>query len=129
MRAFLTGSEECEWRWNLADFLLKKQIDVVDPVTSLPKHDSTFRQLKILEGCDLFIVNLCGIQRQHLLLILEMSYASKLAKEVMIVDNIPQRTFLTCRFPSSRSFVDLNGLKAYLNRMLLAIQAHPRMFG
>ncbi|PIE33159.1 hypothetical protein CSA56_12580 [candidate division KSB3 bacterium] len=125
MKAFLTGSKEHEWRWDLANFLLDRHIEVIDPVECL----CAFKHFTSLEGCDMLIINLYGSQRSHLLPLLEMSYASKLAKEVMILHAIPHEDLLTFRFPYSKSFVNLQELKEYLSREFLANRSHFRMFG
>lgn len=131
MRVFLTGSHDLDWRCEITDFLTRKQIDFFDPSDYPPEFSSIFKQLKILEGCDLLIAYFAGIQTRHLRSMLEISYASKLVKEVMIVDDIPRIQSWVQIFPYSKSFPDLNGVKDYLTQMLISQNSQPqsRFFG
>ena len=93
-----------------------------------PEFSSIFKQFKILEKCDLLIANFTGLRRRHLMSMLEISYASKLAKEVMIVDDIPCRKHWVSRLPYSKVFFTLDGVKEYLHEMLLLPHPpHPRL--
>jgi hypothetical protein len=129
MRVFLTGKRDLEWRWDLADFLTKRDIDFFDPTTYPVEFLSIFKQFKILEGCDLIIACFAGLQTHPLLSILEISYASKLAKEVIIVDDVPEEHAWAGSLPHSKRFLDLDGLKGYLSKTYLTSITHPRFFG
>ena len=129
MRVFLTGNRDLEWKWDIADFLTKQHVDFFDPTDYPSEFSSIFKQFKILEGCDLLIAYFAGLQTHPLISMLEISYASKLAKEVMVVDNVPQKKSWTHFLPYSMSFPDLDGLKDYLTEMLLFSETHPRLFG
>ena len=129
MRVFLTGNRDLEWRWDIAAFLAKQQVDFFDPSDYSPEFSSIFKQLKILEGCDLLIAYFAGLQTHPLMSMLEVSYASKLAKEVMVVDNIPREKSWVRFLPYSMSFPDLDGLKDYLARILLFSKTRPRFLG
>ena len=128
-KVFLTGNRDPEWRWDVADFLTQREIDVIDPIDALPDRDAVFKYLKILESCDLLIAYLVGVDTHPLGAVIEMGYASKLAKDVVIVDNVPyQRTWLHS-VPYSQIFANVQGLKAYLSKMLVTPPKQPRLFG
>lgn len=128
-KVFLTGNREPDWRWDLSDFLTQHEIVVFDPADAFPDLSSIFKYLKVLESCDLLIAYFAGIERHPLASVLEMSYASKLAKDVVVVDDIPsQRSWLHFT-PYSKSFSDLQGLKAYLTKMLATPPQRPRLVG
>lgn len=129
MKVFLTGNHDLEWRWDIADFLTEKQIDFFDPIDYPFEFSSTFKYLKILESCDLLIAYFVGLQTQHLMSMLEVSYASKLAKEVMVVDDVPRQNNWARFLPYSMSFSDLDGLKNYLTKMTVFSETRPRLFG
>lgn len=128
-KVFLTGNRDPEWRWDVADFLTQREIDVVDPSEALPDRDCVFTYLKMLESCDLLIVYLAGVDTHPLISVLEMGYASKLAKDVIIVDNVPYKKSWLHSVPYSQIFVNVQGLKAYLSKMLVTPPKHPRLFG
>jgi IS5 family transposase len=110
-KVFLTGNREPEWRWDVSDFLIQREVTVFDPADTFPDASSIFKYLKVLESCDLLIAYLAGIEQHPLAAMLEMSYASKLAKDVVVVDDIPsQRSWLHFT-PYSMSFSDLDNLK------------------
>lgn len=130
MRVFLTGNRDFEWRDEIADFLTQTRIDFFDPVECPAEFSSAFRQLKILEGCDLLIAYFAGLPQRHLLPMLEISYASKLAKEVMIVDDIPrQRNWISRLLPYSTVVSNLDGVKEHLAQMVFSPPSQPRLFG
>lgn len=129
MKVFLTGNHDLEWRWDIADFLTEKQIDFFDPIDYPFEFSSIFKYLKILESCDLLIAYFVGLQTQHLMSMLEVSYASKLAKEVMVVDDVPRQNNWARFLPYSMSFSDLDGLKNYLTKMTIFSETRPRLFG
>lgn len=129
MKVFLSGKENQDWRGEISDFLMQQHIDCVDPLNCPPQFSSIFKQFKILESCDLLIANFLGLQTRHLLSMLEISYASKLAKEVMIVDDVPHRKNWLNRQPYSKLFDNLDDAKHYLDTLFLSHQLQPRFFG
>jgi len=128
-KVFLTGNREPEWRWDLSDFLTQREVDVFDPAGAFPDLASIFKYLKVLEGCDLLIAYFAGIERHPLASVLEMSYASKLAKDVVVVDDMPSKRSWRHFTPYSMSFSDLPDLKAYLAKMLAIHPQRPRLIG
>jgi hypothetical protein len=128
-KVFLTGNRDPEWRWDVADFLIQREIDVVDPGDALPDTECAFKYLKVLESCDLLIAYLIDTHTHPLLSMLEMGYASKLAKDVVIVDNVPYQRSWLHSVPYSQIFANVQGLKAYLSKMLVTPPKHPRLFG
>lgn len=129
MRVFLSGKENRDWRGEISDFLTQQHIDCVDPLNYPPQFSSVFKQFKILEGCDLLFANFLGLQTRHLLSMLEISYASELAKEVMIVDDVPHRKDWLNRLPYSKLFDNLDDAKSYLDTLFISRQLQPRFFG
>ena len=129
MRVFLSGKEHRAWRGEISTFLTQQQIDCIDPMNCPPQFSSIFKQFKILESCDLLIANFLGLQNRHLLSMLEISYASELAKEVMIVDDVPHRKDWLNRLPYSKLFDNLDDAKHYLDTLFISHQLQPRFFG
>ncbi len=129
MRVFLTGNRDDQWRCEIADFLSSKQIDFFDPTHYPSEFFSIFKQFRIIEGCDLLIAYFAGMQSRHLISMLEISYASKLGKNVMIIDDIPQKQCWVREFPCSLSFPNLKGVKDQLSKMLRAPNSQTRFFG
>ncbi|MBD3306465.1 hypothetical protein GF339_08705 [candidate division KSB3 bacterium] len=130
MRAFLTGKRGDEWRWDIGNFLTDQDIEFVDPAEDLcSSAASLFKQFKLLEGCDLLIAYFAGLRTHPLISVLEMEYASRLAKDVMVVGNLPQDRQWTRSFPYSLSFPDLEGLKAHLTTRFHSPGKHLRLIG
>ena len=129
MRIFLTGSHECDWRWEMSAFLEESAIDFFDAVEYPQAFSSIFKLFKILEGCDGIIACLSSEEPQHLQTVLELGYASKLAKEIMVVDRMRRKTWIH-DLPYARSFPHLDGLKEHLIRMIETPPiAPPKLFG
>lgn len=129
MRVFLTGSYEMAWRDDLADFLMAQQIDVFDSMSYPVEMSSTFKYLKILEECDMLIANLSGVPRRRLISMLEMTYASALAKDIMVVDDICQAAQWTFALPYSMSFPTLDRLKGHLISTISSPRTQSRLLG
>ena len=127
MRAFLTGHDDAIWRGEISDYLLEHRIDVINPIDAAPDSAFVFKQFKLLESCDLLIAYFAGENRRHLAAMLAISYASKLAKEVMIVDDAPRPN--RWRMPYAHSFPNLQYLKNYLDIFLGAQRKQPRLVG
>ena len=66
---------------------------------------------------------------RHLETVLELSYASKLAKEIMVVDDRQPRKSWVHALPYSTSFSNLEILKVHLTKNLLFPRTQPRIFG
>lgn len=118
MRIFLTGSQETEWRWNLEAFLQEYEIDFFDSAEYAAEFSSVFKRLKILEGCDGVIACCPKDDRQHLQTVLELSYASKLVKQILVVDCLRRRKSWIHTLPYSLNFPNLDGLKEHLTKMM-----------
>ncbi len=129
MRIFLTGSQNLEWRWNIGDFLKERHIEFFDSANYLYEFASIFKYFKILEGCDGLIACFSRWEPQHLQTVLEISYASKLAKEIMIVDDAQRKKSWIHFLPYSMSFPSLEGLKEHLIKASLSSQKYPQLFG
>ena len=129
MRVFLAGSQNFEWRWNLSDFLKENQIDFFDSTDYPQEFSSIFKYFKILEGCDGIIACFSRWEPRHLETVLEISYASKLAKEIFVVDDTPRRPSWIHTLPYSMSFPDLEGLKEHLVKALTAPQKQLKLIG
>ena len=129
MRVFLTGSHDAEWRWNLSDFFQECQIEFFDSFEYSREFSSIFKLFRILEGCDGVIACFSRNERQHLETALELSYASKLAKEILVVDHMGRRQSWIHSMPYSLNFSSLDGLKAYLTKMIAIPQKTPRLLG
>ena len=118
MRCFLTGSQDAEWRWNLEDFLRESAIEYFDSIEYPVEYASVFKRLKILEGCDNVIACLPGHERQHLQTALELSYASKLAKQILLIDCFRRRKSWIHALPYSLNFSTVDALKDHLSRVM-----------
>ena len=118
MRCFLTGSLDAEWRWNLGDFLRKSEIEYFDSADYPAEHASIFKHFKILEGCDSVIACVPNHERRHLQTVLELSYASKLAKQILIIDCLRRRKSWIHALPYSLNFSTLDSLKEHLSRVI-----------
>jgi hypothetical protein len=118
MRIFLTGSQDAEWRWNLEGFFQEYEIDFFDSNEYAPEFSSVFKRLKILEGCDGVIACCPKHDRRHLQTVLELSYASKLAKQILLVDSLRRRKSWIHTLPYSLNFPTLDGLKEHLTKMV-----------
>jgi len=129
MRVFLTGNHEQAWRTELGEFFAMYHIDVFDSTGCAAEFFPIFKQLKMLEGCDSLIANFSGMSQQRLMALLEVSYASKLAKEVMIIADIPRKLFWGSDSPYSKVFADVAGLKDYLTQTSLDRMLRPRLVG
>ncbi|PID58285.1 hypothetical protein CSB45_04250 [candidate division KSB3 bacterium] len=129
MRVFLSGKEHQDWRGEISDFLTQQHIDCIDPMSCPPEFSSLFKQLKTLESCDLLIANFLGLHNRQLLSILEISYASKLAKEIIIVDDISLHKEWLERLPYSKLFVNLEEAKCYLDTFSISGRRQARFFG
>lgn len=129
MRIFLTGSQEFEWRWKICDFLKKSDIDFFDAADYPREFASIFKYFRILEECDGVIACFSDWEPQHLETVLELSYASKLAKEIMVVDDLQRRKSWIHALPYSISFPDLDGLKDHLVKSQSFPRLQPRFFG
>jgi hypothetical protein len=129
MRIFLTGSSELEWRWNIGGFLREQCVEVFDAVEYPREFASLFKYFKILEGCDGVIACFSGIEPQHLQTVLQISYASKLNKEILIVAQAHNRKSWIHTLPYSLNFSDLEDLKAHLSMMMAISPKEPRLFG
>lgn len=128
MRIFLTGSHDFDWRWSLSDFLKEWCIEFFD-ATDYPREGaSIFTSFKILEGCDGVIAGLSVWEPQHLETVLELGYASKLAKEIMIVGGAQRQQSWIHTLPYSTCFANLDGLKKHLLKMVSSPEKH-RFFG
>lgn len=127
MRAFLTGHNDAPWRGELSEYLLEHRIDVINPIDAAPDSMFVFKQFKLLESCDLLIAYFSGVERRPLATMLAIGYASKLAKEVMIVDDVPRPN--RWRMPYAHSFPNLQYLKNYLDIFLGAPRKQPRLVG
>lgn len=128
MRVFLTGSNEREWRWNISDFLHENAIDFFDAADYPQEFASIFKFLKILEGCDGVIACFSKWEPQHLQTVIELGYASKLAKEIMVVDRMRRKTWIHA-LPYTRSFPHLDGLKEHLTQVATTPKKTPRLIG
>ena len=129
MKIFLTGSYDSEWRWNIADFFKERQIEFFDSIEYPQEFVSIFKLLRTLESCDGIIACFSTWEPQHLQTILELGYASKLAKEIMVVDRMRRRQSWIHTLPYSRSFPHLDGLKEHLTRAIAFPQKSPKLFG
>jgi hypothetical protein len=129
MRMFLTGSQYIEWRWNLSDFFQEHQIDVFDSVEYPREYSSIFKYFRILEGCDGVIACFSKVEPQHLATVLEISYASKLGKEIMIVDEAQRKKSWIHYLPYSTSFSNIEGLKEYLTKAVASPKKYHQFFG
>jgi hypothetical protein len=129
MRVFLTGSQNLEWRWSISGFLREKQIDFFDSADYPREFASIFKYFKILEGCDGVIACFSKKEPRHLQTVLEISYASKLAKEIMVVDEAQHKKSWIHVLPYSVSFPDLEGLKQHLIKATSSPKHHPQLFG
>ncbi len=118
MRCFLTGSLDAEWRWNLGDFLRKSDIEYFDSAEYSTEHTSVFKRFKILEGCDSVIASVPNQERRHLQTVLELSYASKLAKQILIIDCLRRRKSWIHTLPYSLNFSTLENLKEHLIKVI-----------
>lgn len=118
MRCFLTGSQEHEWRWNVGDFLTECDINYVDSLDSPLEPLSTFKRLKLLEGCDSVIACLPTDERHHLHTLLELSYACKLAKQILLIDRLRRRRSWIHALPYSLNFPSVDALKDHLARVI-----------
>ena len=127
MRAFLTGHNDALWRGEISDYLLERRIDVINPADAVSDSAFVFKQFKLLESCDLLIAYFTGVERRPLAAMLAIGYASKLAKEVMIVDDAPRPN--RWRTPYAHSFPNLHDLKNYLDIFLGAPRKQPRLVG
>lgn len=128
MRIFLTGSHEFEWRWTISDFLRERHIEFFDSADYSREFASIFKYFKILEGCDGVIACFSGRGSQHLETVLELSYASKLAKEIMVVDGAQRKKSWIHALPYSTSFPHLDGLKEHLLKATSSPEKY-RFFG
>jgi len=127
MRVFLTGHNDAPWQGEISEYLLDRRIDVINSMEAVPDSAFVFKQLKILESCDLLIAYFSGVERRPLAAMLAIGYASKLAKEVMIVDDVPRPN--RWRIPYAHSFPNLHYLKNYLDIFLGAQRKQPRLVG
>jgi nucleoside 2-deoxyribosyltransferase len=118
MRYFLTGSAEPEWRGDVSDFLQERQIEYVDSLAYTAEYASVFKRLKILEGCDNVIACLPNDERQHLQTVLEVSYACKLAKPILIIDCLRRRKSWLHALPYSLNFSSVDALKTHLAKVM-----------
>lgn len=130
MKAFLSGNHSQEWRWDIRDFLTQHRIEYFDPVNFSPDRFSIVNDLKILESCDILIAYLAEWERQQLQTMLELSYASRLAKEVMVVTHIRRDIrYWTGMLPYSLTFSNLDGLKHHLIRANISANKQSRFLG
>jgi len=129
MRIFLTGSQDTEWRWNLEDFLRDSDIDYFDSAEYPPEFSSVFKRLKILEGCDSLIAYFSRYEPQHLQTVLELSYASKLAKQIIVVDRLRRRQSWIHALPYALNFPTLDGLKEHLTRVISSPKKATLLWG
>jgi hypothetical protein len=129
MRIFLTGSQDLEWRWRISDFLREKQIDFFNSADYPREFFSIFKYFKILEGCDGVIACFSRLEPQHLQTVLEISYASKLAKEIMVIDEAQRKKSWIHCLPYSVSFPNLDGLKEHLTKAVSSPKKYPQLFG
>ncbi len=118
MRCFLTGSQDAEWRWNLGDFLRESEIEFFDSIDYPVEYASVFKRLKILEGYDSVIACIPNHERQHLQTALELSYACKLGKQILLIDCLRRRKSWLHTLPYSLNFPTLDGLKEHLSRVM-----------
>ena len=129
MRIFLTGSQNLEWRGNISGFLREQQIDFFDAAVYPKEFASLFKYFKILEECDGLIACFSKWEPQHLQTVLEISYASKLGKEILVVDHVHCRKSWVHVLPYSLNFSDLDGLKAHLVKAIASPQKPLRLLG
>lgn len=129
MRVFLTGSQDFEWRWQMSAFLTEKQIDFFDSADYPREFASLFEYFRILEGCDGVIACFAREEPQHLKTVLELGYASKLAKGIFVVDGTPHGQGWIHTLPYSMSFPDLDGLKAHFVKAFATPQKQARLIG
>lgn len=129
MKVFLTGSHHIEWRWKIGSFLNDSKIEFFDAVEYPGEFSSIFKLLKTLESCDGVIACFSQSEHQHLQTILELGYASKLAKEILVVDTMRRRKSWIHTLPYSRTFLTLDGLKEHLTKIISIPKKSPRLFG
>jgi hypothetical protein len=129
MKVFLTGSQGLDWRWNIGGFLREQQIDFFDSAEYPREFLSLFKYFKILEGCDGLIACFSKWEPQHLQTVLEISYASKLGKEILVVDHAYRRKSWVHTLPYSMNFPNLDGLKEHLVKTISSPQKQPRLLG
>jgi hypothetical protein len=130
MRIFLTGSHDFEWRWQISAFLGEHRIEVLNPTDAESDPDAIFTHFRMLEGCDGLIVCFSQPeQRRRLHTVLEISYASKLTKDIMVVDSLQRSKSWIHALPYSRHFPDLDCLQDYLCKTMAATLTRPRLFG
>jgi hypothetical protein len=129
MRIFLTGSEENEWRWELSDFLREQDIAFFDSAEDTSAFSSIFKRLKILESCDSVVAWLPRHERQHLQTALELSYASKLAKQIFLIDRLKRRKSWIHAMPYTLNFPTLDGLKDHLCKIISTPEKTPLLWG
>lgn len=129
MKLFLTGCHDVEWRWNISSFLSESKIEFFDAASYPRKFVSVFKLLKVLESCDGVIACFFTWEPQHLQTVLELGYASKLAKEIMVVDRMRRRQSWIHTLPYSQSFPHLDGVKEHLTRSVAFPPKTPRLFG
>jgi hypothetical protein len=128
MRVFLTGNHQGDWRLEMGAFLQESAIDFFDAVKYPHAFSSIFKLFRILEGCDGIIACLSSEEPQHLQTVLELGYASKLAKEIMVVDRMRRKTWIH-DLPYARSFPHLEGLKFHLAQLASIPKKSPRLVG
>ncbi len=128
MRIFLTGSHHFDWRWSISDFLRERHIEFFDAADYPRELASIFKYFKILEECDGVIAGFSTWEPQHLETVLELSYASKLAKEIMVVGGAQRQKSWIHALPYSTSFANLDGLKEHLLKTVSSPEK-SRFFG
>lgn len=128
MRVFLTGSYAYDWRGEMTAFLQENAIDFFDAVKYPQEFSSVFKLFKILEGCDGIIACFSPEEPQHLATVLQLGYASKLAKEIMVVDRMRRKTWIH-DLPYAHSFPHLEGLKFHLAQLSSIPKKAPRLIG
>jgi len=129
MKVFLAGTQQHVWREELGDFLTARQIKFFDPLACAPGVLSIFKCYRILETCDAVIACLANWEPQHLEMVLEVSYASLLAKEIMLVDDFHSRKSWPYALPYTTNFASLDRLKDYLTTLTETPQTSRRLFG
>lgn len=107
-----------EWRWSLSDFLRECDIEYFDSVEYPAEYASVFKRLKILEGCDSVIACVPNTERQHLQTALELGYACKLAKQILVIDCLRRRKSWLHTLPYSLNFSTMDALKEHLARVV-----------
>ena len=128
MRIFLTGSHDFDWRWSISDFLKQRHIEFFDSANYPRELASIFKYFRILEGCDGVIACFSRWEPQHLETVLELGYASKLGKEIMVVDGTQRKKSWIHSLPYSTSFPHLDGLKEHLLKAVSSPEKY-RFFG